>query len=97
MATNVETPLDEALEQKIRRVITRNLTYHPNIPYSMLATPIRPVSVRWNEVLDKMVEEGRVIRDTVQRGRRAVVVYRMKGGPDPVQEIDLPREVVAAS
>ncbi len=64
-------------EEYFRKLITRTLTSYPGVTVAMLGTHIRPYGAQWRSVLEKMVDDGTVIRTSKIVGNRGVFSYRL--------------------
>lgn len=73
-------------ELKMRKAIRRTLRDYPNIQAGMLSSHIRPYRPLWRKLLEQMILEGEVIRETRMRetdaGSRAVFVHRLATDED---------------
>jgi hypothetical protein len=80
MVNDVQTDADIS---RTKQVIIRTLRYYPNISRSMLGLHVRPAHKNWDEVLEKLVEEGVVVREAVIRDtNRSSVIFRVSDDYD---------------
>ena len=75
MAALKDVPQDT--EARVRDVIKRTLTTYPRLSITMIGSHARPYSTEWRAVLEKMVQEGEVLRTTEQVSNRTVFVHTL--------------------
>jgi hypothetical protein len=70
-------------------ILLRTLKHYPNITKSMISIHVRPGHDDWDSELERLITEGKIVRDLVLRDTgRASVIYHL-----PIPQVEIGSDV----